>query len=376
MARRARLNVVGGVFHLVSRFVRDERLLDRPGARDAYLESLGAAARTSGVEVLAYCLMSNHVHLVVVQGERPLERFMKSLHGGFAAWVHRAPASRSRKAQGPVFAERARAVLVDKDAYLLEVVRYVHNNPVRADVARFARSSTWSSHQAYVARVDAPEWLSVGLVLSRFGKGRVAAKRFDAFVDEGRKQPRRPELSGIASRAEIAQVRDALGDGHRLSDGVLGSEAFATRVRRNSERSITALSRRGTERRAGAIGRPTLQHLVDATLLHCQVDPIELSERPKSNKSARVKRLVTWLWVHEYEGKQVDVARALRLDRTVVSHHYRQAVRYAGDYDQEATAITAIIRKHSRRSSTKKLTPPAQDAARVRYHVDADETDA
>lgn len=351
---------------MVSRFVQDAWVLDLEGARDAYLGYLGEAARTSDVEVLAYCLMSNHVHLVVVQGERPLERFIKSLHTGFSGWVHRnAPRQagkkeRARLTQGAVFADRPRTVLIDKDAYLLELVRYVHNNPVRAGVARHARSSTWSSHQAYMHRVDTPDWLRIGDVMERFqGRGRKAAARFDAFVDAGRKEERRPELSGIATRAEIAHVRAAFGDGHRLSDGVLGSKTFVARVRKDTARVTASQTRRGTERHAGASGRPTVQHVVDAVRLHCQVTPRELSERPKSRKSGRVKRLAIWMWVHQYAGKQVDVGRALKLDRSVASHHYRQAVLNAANLNQEARAVVALITKRGKRA-------PRPPAPRVR----------
>jgi REP element-mobilizing transposase RayT len=373
MARRARLSLVGGVFHVVSRFSRDEWRLDVAGAREAYLDYLGHAATTGGVEVLAYCLMSNHVHLVVVQGERPLERFTKSLHTGFSGWSHRH--ARGRKAQGPVFAGRPRSVLVDKDAYLLELVRYVHNNPVRAGVARFARSSDWSSHQAYVGRVDAPKWLRIGDVLSQFGsRTRRAAERFDAFVDEGRAEERRPELSGTSSRADLALVHAALGNGHRLSDGIVGSDAFVARVRGKGKRVADALSRRGSERRAGAVGRPTVRQVIDAVLRYKHVDAIELSERPRSRNSAGVKRLAIWMWVHEYEGKQIEVARALGLDTGVASHYYRQAVAAAGDFDQEATAVTAMIEARRGTKKTGKVTPATADAIRVRYHVDVDET--
>jgi len=359
------------VFHVVSRFARGERRLDVAGAREAYLGFLEHAASTSGVEVLAYCLMSNHVHLVVIQGERPLERFTKSLHTGFSGWSQRK--ARGRKAQGAVFADRPRTVLVDKDAYLLELVRYVHNNPVRAGLTRFARTSDWSSHQAYIGQVDAPAWLRVGYVLSLFGKpGRRTAERFDAFVHEGRAQERRPEFSGATAPEDLAKLRASLGDGHRLSDGILGSEAFVARVRRDSARVVEALSRRGSERRSGPIGRPTVRQVLDAVLQHRGVDPIELTARPRSRNVAAVKRLAIWTWVHEYEGKQIDIARVLGLDTSVVSYHYRYAVARAGDFDQAATAITAILQ--TRRKGTKSKTPPTADAVRVRYHLDVDET--
>jgi len=379
MARRARLSVAGGVFHLVSRFAGDAWILDRVGAREAYLACLEQAVETSDVEVLAYCLMSNHVHLVVIQGERSLERFTKSLHTGFSSWVRRPPLNtekRKRVARGPVFADRPRTVLVDKDAHLLELVRYVHNNPVRAGLARFARASTWSSHQAYIGRVEAPSWLRAGYVLEQFArKVSTAASRFDAFVNEARTLQRRAELSGVSAPGQIKAVRDQFGNGYRVSDGILGDAAFVQRIRDDAERVTQALSKRGAERRTGAFGRPTVQQVIDATLAYCDADPIELSERPKSRKSSRVKRLVTWMWVHEYAGKHIDVARVLNLDSGVISHHYRQAIKQAGDYDQEASAITALIRKRAKPASRSKVTAATEGATRVRYHVDVHETE-
>jgi REP element-mobilizing transposase RayT len=120
--------------------------LDKRGARGRYLELLERAVGRTDARLLAYCLMSNHVHLVVVQGREPLERLVKPVHTGFAGWIN----AGRRKAQGPVFAGRPRVVVVEQDAYLLQLVRYVHNNPVRAGVVRHARSSDWSSLRAYV----------------------------------------------------------------------------------------------------------------------------------------------------------------------------------------------------------------------------------
>jgi putative transposase len=371
MPRTARLDAPGGVFHLVSRFVRDEPLLDEEGARDAYLELLGAAATKADVTVLAYCLMSTHVHLVAVQGQITLERFTKSVHTGFAKWVN---GRRGKKAQGPVFAGRPRTLLVDEDTYLLQLVRYVHNNPVRARVSRSARTSAWSSHRAYVGRDEAPEWLRVGYVLGRFDADpKKAAARFDEFVDEGRAEPRRPELSGALDASEAAAVRRALGDGHRITDGVLGDEAFADKVRSDATRVEAALSRRGSERRAGALGRPTVRQVIDAVLLHRGVEPIELDEHPRGRRASAVKKLAIWVWVHEYAGQQIDIARALGLDTSVVSRHYGAALADAAAYDEAATAITARLAA-KKRPRPAKATRADADGVKVRYHVDVSET--
>ena len=210
---------------------------------------------------------------------------MKSVHTGFAAWA-RASWGGS-KALGPVFAGRPRIVLVDREEYLLELVRYVHNNPVRARLTRAARASAWSSHRAYIGQVPAPEWLRMGRVLARFGRdAKRATAKFDAFVDEGRGQARRPELSGAADAGEAAAVRAALGDGYRVSDGILGDEAFLARVTSAAGSVRSALSSRSAERRAGPIGRPTAREVIDTVLELLDVDVIEFEQRPRAASRA------------------------------------------------------------------------------------------
>jgi len=111
MPRYARPHVVGGLFHVISRFRDGEFFMDLEGARMAYLRFLGAAVQKSSTRVFAYCLMSSHVHLVLQLGADPLGRFTKSVHSGFAQWVNE-----RRRGLGPVFADRPKSVLVHAEA--------------------------------------------------------------------------------------------------------------------------------------------------------------------------------------------------------------------------------------------------------------------
>lgn len=301
----------------------------------------------------------------MVQGREPLERLVKPVHTGFAGWVN----GRRRKARGPVFAGRPRVVLVEEDAYLLQLVRYVHNNPVRAGCVRYARNSAWSSHQAYIGRREAPEWLSLGYVLERFGaNGRSRARKFDQFVDEMRREKRRPDLAGDASAEAIAKTRSAVGDGFYVSDAILGSEKFARKVRRDVQRVQRTLDEAWVDRAHGRHHeRPPLESVIREVCLELDLEPWEFESQPKRRGPSRARRLIAWLWVHHYDGKQVEVARALKASTASVAHWYGASVADAANIDAEASVIIQRLRR-ARRSGSKPS--PSQT---VRFHVDVDE---
>lgn len=344
MPRSARLNYPGGIFHAVSRFAGDQYILRGDAERSAYLRQLARALEKTDTQVLAYCLMSNHVHLVLLQGDEPLERLFKPLHTGFALWVHKRDAARrakSGKAQGPVIAGRPRTVLVEEERYLQELVRYVHNNPVRAGLVRHAVASSWSSHQAFVGKVNVPEWLNVGYVLERFGSGARARRELEAFVRDGEAELQRAELSGAPNAAAIRRTRALLGDGFRLSDAVLGSEAFAAKVAKDARSALETLGRGRLQVARGAWERrrPQLRDVVTATLGALELDAVEFTERAQSRQSQLARQLIVWIWVRHLGGKQIDVARELSAPTYCASRWYGNAVKVAAELEELSEAI-------------------------------------
>ena len=117
--------------------------------------------------------MSTHVHLVVRAGKEPLARLMGRVNAGYALWKNR-----KERRIGPVFAQRYKAVLVEEDPYLLELIRYVHLNPVRAGVVHRPEESVWSSHRLYIGLEVVPGWLDDDFVLSQFGRRKELAARY------------------------------------------------------------------------------------------------------------------------------------------------------------------------------------------------------
>jgi hypothetical protein len=215
-------------------------------------------------------------------------------------------------------------VLVEEDAYLLELVRYVHNNPVRAGVARSAADCDWTSHRAYLGLSAVPDWLSAADVLGLFASDPERARRaFDEFVNAGGEEERRSDFAGTAMEATRREAVAVVGDAWRLSYPIVGSEEFAARV-------YTDLRVSGEAVEARASARPRrLPELVELVAYVCAVlglERWEFDQHPRRARSQVARMVLTWLWVRRFEGKQADVARLLRAPSSRVSAWYGQAV--------------------------------------------------
>lgn len=181
MARPLRLELADGYYHVMARGNRRERIYRDDDDRNAFLDLLERSHERLGWNILAYCLMTNHYHLLIHTPEPNLSRGMRDVNGIYTQRFNR----RHRKV-GHVLQGRYAAHLVDKDAYLLEVARYVVLNPVRARMVAGPRLYRWSSYRATIGQCPALPWLSVDQLLLHFSKRRsTAVKRYREFVQQG-----------------------------------------------------------------------------------------------------------------------------------------------------------------------------------------------
>lgn len=181
MARPLRIELSGGLYHVTARGDRREDIYFDTADRQAWLSLLGQVCERFNWVCHAYCLMTNHYHLVVETPEGNLAQGMRQLNGVYTQYVNR-----THRRVGHVFQGRYRAILVEKDSYLLELARYVVLNPVRARMVNDAAHWSWSSYGAMTGEAAPPPWLLTDWILGQFGsERRQAIARYTDFVQAG-----------------------------------------------------------------------------------------------------------------------------------------------------------------------------------------------
>ena len=179
MARPLRIQYPGALYHVMNRGgARQKIFVDRQDYQ-AFLKTIGEIHERWGVELFAYCLMGNHYHICLRTPEANLSRVMRHLDGLYTQRFNR-----MHRRDGALLRGRYKAIVVDKDTYLAQVVRYIHLNPLEAGLVREPDRYEWSSHWLYLKPKQAPKWLRIEEVMSEFGS--VAA--FHGFVLEGNEQ--------------------------------------------------------------------------------------------------------------------------------------------------------------------------------------------
>lgn len=185
MARPLRIEFAGALYHVTARGDRQEDIyLDDEDRRD-FLDILGSVHQRFNWLIHAYCLMDNHYHLLVETPDGNLSQGMRQLNG-----VYTQNSNRRHRRVGHVFQGRYKAILVQKESYLLELARYIVLNPVRARMVRKTEEWPWSSYRDTADLRESPAWLMTDWILSAFGKRKSRAmEKYREFVREGKQQP-------------------------------------------------------------------------------------------------------------------------------------------------------------------------------------------
>jgi putative transposase len=273
MARPLRIEFEGALYHITSRGNAGAEIFLCNKDRGDFLATLEETVKRFGWICHAYCLMSNHYHLLLETPTPCLSRGMQFLNG-----VYTQRFNRRHKRYGHVLQGRFRSILVEKEPHLLELARYIVLNPVRAKMVRSARDWVWSSYRATSRQADSPPFLEVDWILSQFDSRRDRAVRaYRQFVREG---------LGV-------DVWENLRSG-----SLLGSDRFVAKLR---PRLLAAPLDQNLLRRERDAARPSIEQLFQGV----------------SSKLDRNERIHDAVRVHHY--RLQDVADHLGLHFSTIS---------------------------------------------------------
>ena len=163
MGRPLRIEYSGAYYHVTSRGNEKKDVFRSQKDREKFLSYLESATERYGAAVHAYCLMSNHYHLLMETPEGNLSQIMRHINGAYTNYFNT-----KRQRAGHLFQGRYKAILVEKDAYALELSRYIHLNPVRAGMVQMPGEYRWSSYRSYIGQTARPEWLKITDQLGQF----------------------------------------------------------------------------------------------------------------------------------------------------------------------------------------------------------------
>ena len=163
MARPLRICYPGAFYHVTSRGNEQKKVFKSRTDREKFLEYLDSASIRYGAVIHVYCLMDNHYHLFLETPSGNLPQIMRHINGAYTTYFNV-----KRERSGHLFQGRYKAILVDADEYAKELSRYIHLNPVRANIVKRPELYEWSSFQAYIGEKESPGWLNRDIILRLF----------------------------------------------------------------------------------------------------------------------------------------------------------------------------------------------------------------
>lgn len=241
MPRKARIDAPGALHHIIARGIGRRKVFDDDEDRDFFVERLGEIISDTDTKCFAWALIPNHFHLILKTGYVPIATVMKRLLTGYAMRYNR-----RHKRSGHLFQNRYKSILCQEDAYLLELVRYVHLNPLRAKLVSDIKElgdHPYSGHSVLMGRATA-DWQNAKYILGLFGDSVYdARRRYLAFVNKGIVAGKRQDLTGgglvrsVGGWSAVKEMRKT-GSVQKGDERILGDGEFVEKALLQAEESL------------------------------------------------------------------------------------------------------------------------------------------
>ena len=308
MSRPLRVEYPGAWYHVLNRGRRKEDIFFEDGDRKLFFKLLEEATRLYKLEVHAYTLMSNHYHLLVCTPEGNLSKIMRHINGKYTQIINK-----KYHYEGSVFKGRYKSILVQQQEYLLELVRYIHRNPLKAGIEKELGFHQWTSHRAYMKKRDRPKWLKVEQVVKQFGEyERAALKKMDQFV----RQPTSKELEGQLDEGRWPSVLGCDAFKEHVKELLMGKKIEVEEVPdyREYEKQVS------------------VEALLGEVALAYDMDPA-LIKKKRYPASMNIKRALIYICREDLQKGCREIGEALDgISRSAITRQYLAACR---DWDEQ-----------------------------------------
>lgn len=298
MPRLARLDRPGLLQHVIVRGIEGCSIFLDDKDRASFLERFSKLLKEMGTECFAWSLLDNHVHLLLRPGHRPLAHFMRRL-----LTAHAVIFNLRHKRIGHLFQNRYKSIVCEEEAYLLELVRYIHLNPLRAGIVTDMEQLDgyqWCGHAIVMGRRSLPEQ-NTDYILIRFGKKVGAARQnYRTFVQSGITQGKRDDLVGGGLKRSYQSLpgKELVASDQRI----LGSGAFVEACRHEDKSDVMPM-----------------ETIVDNLAAALDVIPYELKQRTKKKEISEVRNIISYVVVRCRGYNGAELARYLNVTRSAVS---------------------------------------------------------
>lgn len=238
MPRYARLDAPGVLHHVMARGIEQSRIFRDRRDREDFIRRLSELATTNALVIYAWALLPNHFHLLVRTGKKTLSQNMRSLMSGYAGYFNR-----RHKRHGHLFQNRYKSIVCEEETYFLELVRYLHLNPLRAKILKDIKELDgykYTGHSAIMGKTTRP-WQDTNEVLGRFSaQHRPAIRLYREFVTAGVAQGQRPELEGGGLLRSYGGWKGVIElkrgrEKYRADERVLGRSSFVEEILKEAE---------------------------------------------------------------------------------------------------------------------------------------------
>ena len=309
MPRGPRLDAPGVLHHVMARGIEKRKIFLQERDYSDFLERLGQALEDKGAVVYAWVLLPNHFHLLIRTSQGDLVGVMRKLMTGYAVNFNL-----RHKRAGHLFQNRYKSVICQEEPYFMELVRYIHLNPVRLGMVQDLGSLIgycWSGYRMLMGKDEYP-WQEVEEVLGRFGNTfGESRRRLRKFMEEGVKQGKRPELMGgglIRSLGGWEVVKKTrLGKDRIISDTrILGDGDFVSRILKEAETD---------KAKKEAVDLSDLVHRVSSVM---GVDDREVKGLGRLRRTSDARAIISFLAVERYGIPGIEVARELGKNRASI----------------------------------------------------------